>query len=206
SARLPPALDGACAPHPGDPVTLAAATGRGDDGPGRTRQGAASRGRGADRGQDRWRAAVCGGVDQDGAGIRPAPGAGGALCVNRASAAAGDSHHAARLADGAAGSPGDREEPGATRGDAGARGFLSPVAGCLPVGRVDVATGAVPVGGGGVPLPAGAAATGDVPFQAYPNSGRRLSVLAEKYAAAVPSTHRAGARGAVSRDGRDPAR
>ena len=37
---------------------------------------------------------------------------------------AGDSRHAARLADGAAGSPGDGEGPGATRGDAGARVFL----------------------------------------------------------------------------------
>ena len=38
--------------------------------------------------------------------------------------AAGDSHHAARLADGAAGPPGNGEEPGATWGDAGARVFL----------------------------------------------------------------------------------
>ena len=36
-------------------------------------------GRGAGGGQDRWGAAVCGGVDQDGAGVRAAPGAGGAL-------------------------------------------------------------------------------------------------------------------------------
>ena len=36
-------------------------------------------GRGAGGGQDRWGAAVCGGVDQDGAGVRSAPGAGGAL-------------------------------------------------------------------------------------------------------------------------------
>ena len=34
------------------------------------RQGAARRGGRADRGQDRWGAAVCGGVDQDGAGVR----------------------------------------------------------------------------------------------------------------------------------------
>ena len=47
--------------------------------PGGARQGAASRGGRADRGQDRWGAAVCGGVDQDGAGVRAAPGAGGAL-------------------------------------------------------------------------------------------------------------------------------
>ena len=48
-------------------------------GPGGPRQGVASRGRGAGGGQDRWGAAVCGGVDQDGAGVRPAPGARGAL-------------------------------------------------------------------------------------------------------------------------------
>jgi predicted ATPase len=36
----------------------------------------------------------------------------------------GHSHHAARLADGAAGPPSRGEEPGATRGDAGARVFL----------------------------------------------------------------------------------
>ena len=47
--------------------------------PGGPRQGPAPRGGRADRGQDRWGAAVCGGVDQDGAGVRAAPGAGGAL-------------------------------------------------------------------------------------------------------------------------------
>ena len=36
-------------------------------------------GHGAGGGEDRWGAAVCGGVDQDGAGVRAAPGAGGAL-------------------------------------------------------------------------------------------------------------------------------
>ena len=49
------------------------------DRPGGARQGPATRGRRAGRGQDRWGAAVCGGVDQDGAGVRPAPGAGRAL-------------------------------------------------------------------------------------------------------------------------------
>ena len=83
-----------------------------------------ARGGRADRGQDRWGAAVRRGVDQDGAGVRPAPGAGGPLCADRAAAPPGDSDHAPRLADGAAGSPGDGQEPGATRGDAGARVFL----------------------------------------------------------------------------------
>ena len=49
---------------------LATAPGGGDDRPGGTRQGPASRGAGAGDGQDRWGAAVCGGVDQDGAGVR----------------------------------------------------------------------------------------------------------------------------------------
>ena len=48
---------------------LAAPPGRGDDPPGGPRQGAATRGGRADRGQDRWGAAVCGGADQDGAGV-----------------------------------------------------------------------------------------------------------------------------------------
>ena len=79
SARLQPTLDGALAPHPGHTAALAASPGGGDDWPGGARQGAAGGGRGAGGGQDRWGAAVCGGVDQDGAGVRPAPGARGAL-------------------------------------------------------------------------------------------------------------------------------
>ena len=75
--------------------------------PGGGRQGAARRGGRADRGQDGWGAAVCGRADQDGAGVGPAAGAGGALCADRAAAPAGDSRHPARLAHGAAGSPGD---------------------------------------------------------------------------------------------------
>ena len=47
--------------------------------PGGARQSPALRGRRADRGQDRWGAAVCRGADQDGAGVRAAPGAGGPL-------------------------------------------------------------------------------------------------------------------------------
>ena len=44
SSRLPPTMDGAFAPHPGDPATFAAAPGHGADGPGGPRQGAAPRG------------------------------------------------------------------------------------------------------------------------------------------------------------------
>ena len=121
SAGLPSAVDGALASHPGDAGPLAPAPGHRTDAPGRAGQGAASGGGRADRGQDRWGAAVRGGVNQDGAGIRPAPGAGGALCAHRAPAAAGDSRHAARLAAGAAGPPGGGQGPGTTRGDAGAR-------------------------------------------------------------------------------------
>ena len=54
----------------------------------------------ADRGQDRRRAAVRRGADQDGAGIGPAAGRGRPLRAGRAAAAARDPGDAARLADG----------------------------------------------------------------------------------------------------------
>ena len=74
-----PPWTGRCAPHPGDGAPVAPPPGRGGDPPGRPRQGAAPRGGGADRGQDRWGPAVCRRADQDGAGVGAAPGAGGAL-------------------------------------------------------------------------------------------------------------------------------
>jgi len=89
-----------------------------------TGQDAAGRGGGTDCGQDRWRAAVCGRGHQDGAGIRPAPGAGRALCAGRLPASAGHPRHVARRAPGTVGSDGDGQESGATRGNAGARVFL----------------------------------------------------------------------------------
>ena len=61
--------------------------------------------------------------------------------------------------DGTTGSPGDREGPGATRRDAGTRVFLCLAAGGLAVGRGDLAAWAAPVGGGGVSVSAGSAAT-----------------------------------------------
>src|SRR5207249_6755913 len=76
----------------------------------------------------------------------------------------------------------------------------------LPVGRGDRATRATPVSGGGVPIPAGAAAAGDVRLQARADSGRGVSVLAAEYPPTAPSAHCAGVSGALSRDGRDPAR
>ena len=79
SAGLQPALDGAGPSHPAHGQPLAPTPGRGGDPPGGPRQGVASRGGRADRGQDRWGAPVCGGIDQDGAGVGPAPGAGRAL-------------------------------------------------------------------------------------------------------------------------------
>src|SRR5262249_18612887 len=103
-----------------------------------------------------------------------------------------------RLADGAARSPGDGEEPGATRRDAGARVCLYAAAGRVPVGRGDRATGAPAVGRGGVAVPAGAAAPGDVPLQARPDPRGSVSVLVEEHAAAVPSTDCTGLGGAVS--------
>ena len=55
------------------------------------------------------------------------------------------------------------------------------------------------------PLPTGRATAGDVRLQARPHPGRGLPVLAQEHPAGVPSTHCAGAGGAVSRDRRDPA-
>src|SRR4030095_10155910 len=97
--------------------------------------------------------------------------------THRPPAPTGDSHHAARLTDGAARPPSHGEEPGATRGDAGARVFLCPAARRLPLGRGDLATGAAPVGGGGVAVSAGAATPGNVPLQARAHSRCRLSVV-----------------------------
>ena len=75
SARLQPTLDGPRASHAGDAASLAASAGGRDDRPRGAWQGAATRGGGAGGGQDRWGTAVCRGVDQDGAGVGPAPGA-----------------------------------------------------------------------------------------------------------------------------------
>ena len=63
--------------------------------------------------------------------------------------------HAARLPDGTARSPGDGEGPGTTRGDPGARVFLRAAARGGPVGGGDRAPRTAPVGGSGVPVPAG---------------------------------------------------
>ena len=96
--------------------------------------------------------------------------------LTRPTAPVGDSHHPARFADGAPGSPGGRQGPGATGGHAGTRVFVCPAPGRLPVGRGHVAPGPAPVGGGRVPLPAGAPAAGDVRLQACADPGGGLSV------------------------------
>src|SRR6266446_6257666 len=74
------------------------------------------------------------------------------------------------------------------------------------MGRGDLAARAATAGGGGVSVPAGPAATGNVSLQACPDPGCSLSVLAEEHPPAVPSAHCPGDRGALSRDLRDPAR
>ena len=163
-----PALDGADASHPGHAAALAASRGDGDDQAGGTRQGAARRGRGAGGGQDRWGAPVCRRADQDGVRVRAPPGTGRPLRPHRSLAAAGDSHHAARLADGALGSPGSGEGPGATRGHAGARVFLCLAPGCLSMGRGHLALGVAPIGGSRVAVPARSATAGDLPSLSMP--------------------------------------
>jgi class 3 adenylate cyclase len=79
SSRLQPALDGALVPYPDDATALAASPGGRDGWSGRAQQDAPGGGHGTGGSQDRRRAAVRGGVDQDGAGVRAAPGARGAL-------------------------------------------------------------------------------------------------------------------------------
>src|SRR4029453_3783771 len=199
SAGLQPAVDGALASHPGDTGPLAPAPGHRTDAPGSAGQGAASGGGRADRGQDRWGTAVRGGVNKDGTGIRPAPGAGGSLCAHRVPAAAGNSRHAARLAAGAARPPGGGKGPGATRGDAGARVCLCPAPGRCPVERGDCTTAVAAVSGGGVAVPAGATAAGNLRLQARPDPGGGVSIAAQADAAALPSADCPRAGGAVSR-------
>ena len=70
----------------------------------------------------------------------------------------------------------------------------------------DLAAWAAAVGGGRVPVPAGAAAAGDVRLQARPDPGGGVSVLAAEHPPAASSAHCAGVRGALSRALRDPAR
>src|SRR6266849_1398386 len=74
------------------------------------------------------------------------------------------------------------------------------------MGRGDLTAVAAAVGGSGVPVPAGAATAGDIPLQACPDPGRRLSVLAAEHPAAAPSAYCPGIGGALSRALRDPAR
>src|SRR5262249_42571829 len=68
--------------------------------------------------QHRWCPPVCGRVDQDGAGVGLAAGAGGALCADWSPAPLGDSRDPPRLVDGQAGPPGPGESHCATGGDA----------------------------------------------------------------------------------------
>src|SRR6266567_8374588 len=73
------------------------------------------------------------------------------------------------------------------------------------MGRGDLTAWAAAVGGGGVPVPAGAATAGDIPVQACPDPGRRVSIVAAEHPPAVPPAHCPGVGGALSRDLRDAA-
>src|SRR5882724_286410 len=63
-----------------------------------------------------------------------------------------------------------------------------------------------PLSGGGVPVPAGGTAAGDVRLQACPHPGGGLSVLTAEHPTAVPSTRRRGVGDTVPRGGRDATR
>src|SRR5262245_21002316 len=92
--------------------------------------------------------------------------------------------------------------------DRGMMCFDTPIPCCRPSprGTRRPCDGSVPVGGDGVPLPAGAATARDVLLQAYSDPGRYLSILIELHTAAVLSTHRTGLGDPVSRHCRHPTR
>src|SRR4029453_8661714 len=68
------------------------------------------------------------------------------------------------------------------------------------------APGAPAIGGGGVCVPAGRAAAGDLSLQACPDPGSGLSVAAQEHPPTVSSAHCPGGGGTLSRGRRDPAR
>ena len=68
-----------------------------------------------------------------------------------------------------------------------------------------VAPGPAPVGGRGVPVPAGRAAAGHLYVQACAHPGRGVSVVVAEHPPAVPSAHCPGVGGPVPGDRRDPA-
>ncbi len=98
-----------------DPEPARAAAQHGDDRGGRGRQAAARGGAGPDLGEDRGRAAVRRGADQDGAGVGAARGPGRPLRADRPAAAARDPGNPPGLADGAPRSPGPGQGGGADR-------------------------------------------------------------------------------------------
>src|SRR5262249_51754090 len=96
--------------------------------------------------------------------------------------------------------------PGALGAALGARFCLGPAARGLAGGRGAFTTGTAAVGRGRFPVPAGATATRDVPLQARPDPGHRLSILAAEYPPAVSPAHRARVGDGLSRELRDTAR
>ena len=72
-------------------------------------------------------------------------------------------------------------------GDIGARVFLCPRARRRPLGRRDRATRVAPVGGGGVPVPAGGTAAGHLHLQACTHPGRGVGSVTNDCADRCPS-------------------
>src|SRR5262249_27279587 len=79
SAGATPALASPFACDAADATPLGAQAGGSDGAEGDRRQNPPSRSAAAGGSQDRWGAAVCGGVDQGGAGVRPPAGGGRTL-------------------------------------------------------------------------------------------------------------------------------
>ena len=156
--------------------------------------------------QDRWRAPVCRGADQDAPGIRPPAGGRGPLCPHGAAGERADSRHAARFLDGPPGSSARGESGGPTRGGAGPGVFVCCAPGPGASGRGDLPGAAGAVGGGGVALSAGPAAARHLSVQARLDPGCGLCVVAQEYPPAGAPAGGPGVGGAVPRDGGHAAR
>ena len=156
--------------------------------------------------QDRRRAAVRRGADQDDPGGGPAGRCGRPLRADRPAAGAGDPDHAARFADGAPRQA--RAGQGGRPAGRDARARVQPRAagGPLAPRPGGARAGADRAGRGGASVPPRLDARGHLRVQARAAPGCRLWQPAARQAPAAARPHRPGARGALSAYGRSPAR
>jgi hypothetical protein len=159
-------------------------------GAGHRRQATAGAGRRADRGADRWRAAVCRGADQGGAGIGLARRRRRSLRAARRAAAARDPDHPSRLPDGAPGPLGAGQGGRSDRGGYRPR-ILPRAAGRGRPPRRQPASGcARATSDFRAHLLPWRATRGDLLFQTCAGAGHRLPVASQVKAPAAARAHR----------------